>query len=260
MPGGGVVGFAEPMVWQGGVAILYLLGGILLLTRYKGGSWGIGVAVTGAGLHLFLLLRRWMEFGQLPIVTRYENISVDALAVVGIYLLAQWRIPNLRRCGLLVLPVAAAGTLAALAYNPQSFPWTPALRTNWLVIHASLNSLAVGAGTLAAAAILVSSSIPVALKGRLLTWALFLWCAMIAAGSYWASLAWGRYWGWDPIESWALATGLVYAFVLHLQLRPAWRGMESRLLFGLLPFSMMLFTTYGLLMVRTSVHSQYLFQ
>ncbi len=221
---------------------------------------GIWLALSGLAIHLFLVLRRWMEYGQLPIVTRYENISVDSLAVVSIYLLAQWRIPELRRCGLFVLPIAAIGAVAALTYNPQSFPWTPALRTNWLVIHASLNSLAVGAGTLAAAAVLVPSSLPAALKGRLLAWAFFLWCAMIAAGSYWASLAWGRYWGWDPIESWALATGLSYAFVLHLRLKPKWREVESRFLFGLLPYVMMLFTTYGLLMVRTSIHGQYLFQ
>ncbi len=246
---------------QGGVAACYLLGAwFVSLSRETAGRVGIGVVVAGLLLHLSLLLDRWLEFGQLPIVTRYENISVDSLAVAAIYLLAQWRIPALRRCGLFLLPVAAIGTVAALAYPPHSFPWTPALRTNWLVIHATLNSLAIGAGTLAAAAIFVRSSIPAALRGRLLAWALFLWCAMIAAGSYWASLAWGRYWGWDPIESWALATALSYAFVLHLRLRANWREMQNRLLFGLLPYAMMMFTTYGLLMVRTSAHSRYLFQ
>ncbi len=250
---------------QAGIALLYLMGGVVLAGRLIG-RWqrveraAVGVALVGGSLHLAMLLQRWLEFGRLPIVTRYENISVDSLAVVGIYLLAQWRIPRLRVCGVLVLPAAAIGMVAALWYNRGSFPLSPALRTEWMVIHATLNSLALGAGTLAAAAIVIPSRIHAELKGRLLAWALFLWCAMIAAGSCWASLSWGRFWGWDPIESWALATALVYAFVLHLRLKGNWRATKSRLLFGLVPFAMMVFTTYGLLLVRNSAHSRYLFQ
>ncbi len=255
----------DPLILQIGIAGFYLLAAVLLAGKLFG-RWqkidavAVLLVLIGGGLHLLILQQRWMEFGRLPIVTRYENISVDSLAVIVIYLLAQWRAPELRISGIFVLPVAAIGMVAALWYNPGSFPWTPALRTNWLVIHASLNSLAIGAGTLAAAAVLIPSRIHVGLKGRLLAWAFFLWCAMIAAGSYWASLSWGRFWGWDPIESWALATALIYAFMLHLRLKPAWRAMSSRILFGLLPYIMMMFTTYGLLMVRNSAHSQYLFQ
>ncbi len=250
---------------HGGIAAIYAAAwGLLLGARM--GWWrrvdGLAMALVlvGCVLHLYLLQQRWWEFGRLPIVTRYENISVDALAVVVAYLVAQWRLPRLRDGGLLTLPVAAIGVLAALQYNQGSFPWTPALRTNWLVIHATLNSVAVGIGTLAAAAILVPGQVPEALKGRLLAWSFFLWCAMIAAGSYWASMSWGRFWGWDPIESWALATALAYALVLHMRLKPAWRNRPGRVIYGLFPFAMMMFTTYGLLMVRSSAHSQYLFQ
>ncbi len=252
-------------ILQVGIAVFYLLAAMLLVGRMFGrgqkiNSVAIVLVLIGFGLHLFILQQRWAEFGRLPIVTRYENISVDSLAVIGIYLLAQWRVPTLRSSGIFVLPVAAIGMVAALYYNQGSFPWTPALRTNWLIIHASLNSVAIGAATLAAAAILIPSRIHAGLRGRLLAWAFFLWCAMIAAGSYWANLSWGRFWGWDPIESWALATALVYGFVLHLRLKPAWRATNNRILFGLFPFIMMMFTTYGLLMVRNSIHGQYLFQ
>ena len=244
-----------------GIAIIYLLAAVLLSGRWqKMDVVAVVLILVGCALHLFILQQRWLEFGRLPIVTRYENISVDSLAVVGIYLLAQWRLPQLRVSGVFILPVAAIGLIASLWYNQGSFPLTPALRTNWLVIHATLNSLAVGAGTLAAAVIVVPSTVHPVLKGRLLAWVFLLWSAMIAAGSYWASLSWGRYWGWDPIESWALATALVYGFLLHLRLKPAWRTREGRILFGLFPFTILMFTTYGLLMVRQSAHSQYLFQ
>ena len=250
---------------QIGIATAYLvsslvLGGALLGWWRDRGAVAVAVASFGCALHFYILQQRWLEFGRLPIVTRYENISVDSLALVGIYLLAQWRIPRLRATGLFVLSVAALGLVLALWYNQGSFPRTPALRTNWLVIHATLNSLAVGVGTLAAAAILVPGNVPDALKGRLLAWTFFLWCAMIAAGSYWASMSWGRFWGWDPIESWALATALVYGLVLHLRLDPKWRNWWERTVYGVIPYSMMMFTTYGLLMVRNSAHSRYLFQ
>ncbi|MEW5944435.1 MAG: cytochrome c biogenesis protein CcsA [Pseudomonadota bacterium] len=253
---------------QGGIAALYLAAALLLAL---GGRFGraerAGAWLAGCGFlaHFGLLLWRWQAIGQIPIVTRYEDLTVDALTMAGFYLAAQWRLPLLRRAGMLVLPLAAAGTAWALFYTRGHFPFDPSLRTNWMIIHAQLNSFALGAGTLAAGACLMlalqrrsAPELP-ALAGRLTDWAFFLWAAMVAAGSYWASLAWGRYWGWDPIEAWSLATVLGYAFFLHLRLKPAWRGRRWGAL-ALIPYLMMLFTTYGLLMIRGSVHSQYLFQ
>jgi ABC-type transport system involved in cytochrome c biogenesis permease subunit len=185
--------------------------------------------------------------------------------IVGLYLAVQWRLPELRQAGLTALTMAGAGVLWALFYSRGAFPMDPSLRTNWLIIHAQLNSLAIGAGTLAAgvhlgwvAGRIASPDIP-ALAGRLASWAFFLWAAMVAAGSYWASMAWGRYWGWDPIESWSFATLMAYAFAIHLRHKPAWQGKRWAALV-LLPYVMMLFTTYGLLLVRHSIHGQYLFQ
>jgi ABC-type transport system involved in cytochrome c biogenesis permease subunit len=247
---------------QWGVVACYLLAlGLLCMGRrwQQAGSVAVGLVLVGFLVHLLILNLRWWEFGQLPIVTRYEDMTMDALMVVGAYLLAQWRLPWLRPAGLLVLPIAAIGVGGALWYNLGSFPWSPALRTNWLIVHAELNSLAIGVATLAAAASLVARD-PDQFRqlGRLLGWAFFLWAAMVAAGSYWASLAWGRYWGWDPIESWSLGTLLAYAFVLHLRLKPRWQGRIGSLL-ALIPYVMMLFTTYGLLLIRGSIHGSYLF-
>ncbi|HEC17006.1 MAG TPA: hypothetical protein ENI99_10635 [Sedimenticola sp.] len=247
---------------QGAAAAAYLGAAGLLgagSRRRRLAAAGVVLAAGGFCVHLFVLVWRWLEIGKLPIVTRYEDMTVDALAVAGVYLLAQWRRPLLRPAGIGVLPLAAAALSAALWYNLGSFPWTPALRTNWLVIHSQLNSLAIGIATLtAAASLLPQGDEKTRIVGRLLAWTFFLWTAMVAAGSYWASLAWGRYWGWDPIESWSLVTLLGYAFVLHLRLKPAWRGRGGDLL-GLVPYAMMLFTTYGLLLVMRSVHGRYLF-
>jgi len=192
-------------------------------------------------------------------VTRYEDLTLDALVLVLLFVVLQWRHPVLRRPGAAALLLAAIGTLAALGYSQTHYPWGPALRTVWLVVHAQLNSIAIAVATLAAALALFGREEGRKLCVQLLWWSLWIWTAMIAAGAYWAHLAWGRFWGWDPIESWALATALAYAAVLHLMLRPKWRkGGGCRL--ALLPYAAMLFTTYGLLWVRGSMHNQYLFQ
>lgn len=253
-------------VIQAAIAVLYLSALALLWPRYaRLDRPAIVLAVLGLVLHLGLLAWRWHDLGQIPIVTRYEDLTVDSLMIVALYLVVQWRLPELRPAGLFALGMAGAGVAWALFYSRGAFPMDPSLRTNWLIIHAQLNSLAIGAGTLAAGVHLAwlagrvnGPDVP-ALAGRLTDWAFLLWAAMVAAGSYWASLAWGRYWGWDPIESWSFATIMAYAFALHLRHRPAWRGKRWALV-ALVPYGMMLFTTYGLLLIRRSIHGQYLFQ
>ncbi len=219
-----------------------------------------GLVSFGLLLHVAIVLVRGLDSGQIPVVTRYENFTVDALFMVSVWLLAQWRWPQLRPTGVLVLPFAAFVVIAALTYSLGVFPMSPALRTNWLIIHASLNSLAVGFATLTLAAGLKLKRDSKYLVGRLMSWTFLFWCAMVAAGSYWASIAWGRFWGWDPIECWSLGTIFIYTFVLHLRMRPRWCEGYRGALVGVLPFGFMMFTTYGLVFVMRSAHGQYLFQ
>ncbi|PWB53747.1 MAG: hypothetical protein C3F18_07105 [Nitrosomonadales bacterium] len=253
-------------LFQGGIAALYLAAVALLWPgKVRLERPAIVLAALGFALHFGLLVWRWHDIGQIPIVTRYEDLTVDSLMIAGLYLAVQWRLPELRPAGALALSVAGLGVAWALLHSRGAFPMDPSLRTSWLIIHAQLNSFAIGAGTLAAGVHLawlagrINGPDAPALAGRLADWAFFLWMAMVMAGSYWASLAWGRYWGWDPIESWSFATLMAYAFVLHLRHKAAWRGKHWAAL-ALLPYAMMLFTTYGLLLVRRSIHGQYLFQ
>ena len=252
--------------FQGGVSVLYLAAVVLFWFRKAHlERMATVLAALGFVLHLGLLAWRWHDIGQVPIVTRYEDLTVDSLMIVGLYLVVQWRLPELRQAGLLAMFMAGAGVLWALFYNRGAFPMDPSLRTNWLITHAQLNSFAIAAGTLAAAVQLgwltgrITDADTPALAGRLAYWAFFLWAAMVAAGSYWASLAWGRYWGWDPIESWSFVTLMAYVFVLHLRHKPAWRGKRWAAA-ALLPYASMLFTTYGLLLLMRSIHGKYLFQ
>ncbi len=245
------------------IAAIYASAGLLLIAgryRPKIEPVAVGVAVLGLLLHLGMVLVRGLDSGQIPIVTRYENFTVDALFMAGTYVLAQWRWPRLRQAGIFVLLFAAFGVVAALTYSRGVFPMSPALRTNWLVIHATLNSFAVGFAVVALAAGLMAKRCGDEVVGRLLGWTFFYWSAMVAAGSYWASIAWGRFWAWDPIECWSLATMLMYGYMLHLRFRPQWRTGLRNVSLGLLAFGMMMFTTYGLVFVMRSAHGQYVFQ
>jgi cytochrome c-type biogenesis protein CcsB len=71
-----------------------------------------------------------------------------------------------------------------------------------------------------------------------------IFATMIVLGSYWASIAWGRYWGWDPKETSALVTWLIYAVYLHARNQSGWRGRPAALVL-VLGFGAVLFTYFG---------------
>ena len=74
-------------------------------------------------------------------------------------------------------------------------------------------------------------------------------------GGVWANESWGRYWGWDPKETWALTTAIVYAVILHLRLVP---GLKGRVLFNILAlagFSSVIMTYFGVNYYLSGLHS-----
>jgi len=77
---------------------------------------------------------------------------------------------------------------------------------------------------------------------------------MIAAGAYWASRAWGSYWSWDPKETWAAITWLVYAGYLHMRITRGWRGRRAAY-FAILGFAVVMFTFFGVTYLLPGMHS-----
>jgi cytochrome c-type biogenesis protein CcsB len=78
--------------------------------------------------------------------------------------------------------------------------------------------------------------------------------AMIAAGAYWANRAWGAYWSWDPKETWAAITWLVYAGYLHMRITRGWRGRRAAY-FAVLGFAVVMFTFFGVTYLLPGMHS-----
>jgi cytochrome c-type biogenesis protein CcsB len=77
---------------------------------------------------------------------------------------------------------------------------------------------------------------------------------MIATGAYWANQAWGSYWSWDPKETWAAITWLVYAGYLHTRITRGWRGRRAAW-FAIIGFAVVIFTFFGVTYLLPGMHA-----
>jgi cytochrome c-type biogenesis protein CcsB len=201
----------------------------------------------------FLLLvagvvARGLSAGRVPWGNMYEFSITGAMAFSGAYL-AALRKYNLRWLGLLVsiAVLLTLGTAVAVLYRPSA-PLVPALKSTWLVIHVSAAIISGGvfllANAIAAAYLYLDAmesrgertawakSLPSLedldqLSYRLVAFVFPLWTFAVIAGAIWAESAWGRYWGWDPKETWAFITWVAYAAYLHARVTVGWRGRKA---------------------------------
>ncbi|CAB4329882.1 MAG: c-type cytochrome biogenesis protein CcsB [Actinobacteria bacterium] len=201
----------------------------------------------------FLLLvagvvARGISAGRVPWGNMYEFSITGAMAFSGAYL-AALRKYDLRWLGLLVSisVLLTLGTAVAVLYRPSA-PLVPALKSTWLIIHVSAAIISGGvfllANTIAAAYLyldamesrgertawakrLPSLEVLDQLSYRLVAFVFPLWTFAVIAGAIWAESAWGRYWGWDPKETWAFITWVAYAAYLHARVTIGWRGRKA---------------------------------
>jgi ABC-type transport system involved in cytochrome c biogenesis permease subunit len=158
-----------------------------------------------------------------------------------------------------VLAVASLVAVYALTRSPEQravTPLLPALRSPWLQIHVlstlvgyAAFGVAAGLGlTLLIRRVVTKETRNGDQQARTMERSValgFPWLTLgILTGAIWAQNAWGRYWGWDPKETWALITWLWYLLVLHLRPLPGWRGRRLAALV-LVGFGMALFTFVG---------------
>jgi cytochrome c-type biogenesis protein CcsB len=188
----------------------------------------------------------------------YEFSIAFAVGILGGYLFLQRRYP-IRSIAFLPLGVALflAGYAATLPAAIE--PLVPALdNPPLLTVHVAMAMIAYGILAVsfgAAVGYLVQGSedryswLPghkvlddVAYRAVVIGFPIF--ATMIILGSYWASIAWGRYWGWDPKETSALVTWLIYAVYLHARSQPSWRGRPAALVL-VIGFGAVLFTYFG---------------
>jgi cytochrome c-type biogenesis protein CcsB len=204
--------------------------------------------ILGFSLLLVGVIARGLSAGRVPWGNMYEFSLTGALAFTTAYLGAL-RKYDLRWLGLFVSisVLLTLGTAVTVLYVPSA-PLVPALKSAWLVIHVATAIISGGifllANIIAGAFLFLDSmekkgerapwakrlpSLDVLdqLSYRLVAFVFPLWTFSVIAGAIWAESAWGRYWGWDPKETWAFITWVAYAAYLHARVTVGWRGRRA---------------------------------
>jgi cytochrome c-type biogenesis protein CcsB len=216
------------------------------------------ITAAAFGLLLGSLVTRGIAVGRGPYGNLYEFSVAFGTSILGGYLFLVQRYP-IRQIGFIPVGVSLAMLLYASSLPSEVEPLVPALQNApLLTIHVGMAVLAYGIFATAFAAgvgYLVQGTgdrigwLPshrtldeVAYRAVIIGFPIF--ATMIILGSWWASIAWSRYWGWDPKETAALVTWLIYAVYLHARNQRRWAGRPAALLL-VIGFGMVLVTYSG---------------
>jgi cytochrome c-type biogenesis protein CcsB len=220
------------------------------------------VYATGFTLAAWLLLTAYLVMraigtGHGPFANQHEFAVAFIWGIMLAYLLVEWRF-GLRILSVVVLPVGLAMLAYGMRLDTEVVPLVPALQNSTLLtLHVGFAVAAYGAACVSfagaacyllynKASFLRSKDIEVydivGYKAAVVTFPLLT--TMIVLGSLWADTAWGRYWGWDPKETAALVTWLIYAAYLHSRIARGWRGKKSAWLL-VIGFAAVLFAYFG---------------
>jgi cytochrome c-type biogenesis protein CcsB len=223
-------------------------------------------------LHTVGLIARWYISGHAPWSNAYESIIYIAWATMFFGLAFD------RKSKLTVASSAFVTAMILWAANlnwidPEIANLQPVLNSYWLMIHvavivASYGPFALGFILGAVSLLLISftnekNKAKMDLNIQEITYinelALTIGLIMLTIGNFlggqWANESWGRYWGWDPKETWALISIMVYAFVIHARFVPSLRGKWVFNLMSMFAFISILFTYYGVNFHLVGLHS-----
>ena len=248
------------------------------------GRWSVGVLILGTLVHASSIAVRASAVDAVPWSNMYEFASVAGLVGVLAFLVLLWKLPALRHLGgFILLPVILVMFLAGTVLYSDAQPLVPALQSYWLAIHVTLVSIAEGAlmtsavlsvlylikirhdrrsgesgyepgtlGTLAAK--LPSADSLDKAAYRVVAFSFPLYTVAIICGAIWAEAAWGRYWGWDPKETWAFIAWVIYACYLHARATAGWKGRIAAAI-NLLGFFAITFNFLVINIVVSGLHS-----
>jgi cytochrome c-type biogenesis protein CcsB len=258
------------------VTFVYGLAGVLYLAAWvfrkelpgKLATWVTWAAWLGNTAGILL---RWYEsyqigdgYGHAPLSNLFESLVFFAWITGIVYLVVEHRYKN-RVIGAFAMPlVCLALAYASLGTGKQIQPLIPALKSNWLIAHVITCFIGYAAFAVAFGisimylikrgrdmdrgtgiiARLPSARLMDELNHQLIMFGFLFLTVGIITGAVWANSAWGRYWGWDPKETWSFVTWLVYATLLHARLMRGWRGNRIAIL-TLIGFAAVLFTYFG---------------
>ena len=248
------------------------------------GPWiraALALTVIGLVTQILGIATRGLAEHRVPWGNMYEFVMAITCAAVIAFLLLLIRF-RVYSVGLfLMAPIVLALGLCATVLYTAAGPLVPALHSYWIWIHVTTMTVAIGSYIVAAVLTClyliadrharrnaadpeagfgaVLHRLPPAealdrLSYRTVIFAFPIWTFAIIAGAIWADQAWGRYWGWDPKETWAFITWVVYAGYLHARATAGWRGRKAAYI-QLVGFASLLFNLVGVNLWITGLHS-----
>lgn len=266
------------------LAIVYILFGLLLLSLYlinvfrvkplfeKGLNYSYYAFIVLFALYSGALLLRWYISGHAPWSNGYESmIFVGWAAALSGLVFARKSPAVMAVTG--ILSSIALFTAAMSWMNPEITNLVPVLKSYWLIVHvavitSSYGFLAMGAllgflnlilmisrnekNTIRIAPVIQEISYIIEMT---LIIGLFMLTVGCFIGGVWANESWGRYWGWDPKETWALVSILVYSAVLHLRNVPKLNNQFTLSTLSLLSFGTIIMTFLGVNYYLSGMHS-----
>ena len=261
--------FTAAMVAYFAAMVLYF---IFFALKKEGASKIAGiVTVLAFVLHTAALVTRGIGAGRLPLTNQYEFATSFAWGISLCFLVFLWKF-KFDALGTFVTPVIFFLIGYAAMQSREVRDLMPALRSNWLGLHVSTAIIAYGSFGVSFAVSLMflmrqkmagnefwEAHIPEEKKLDMISYRavslgfLFLTIVLIS-GAIWAEHAWGSYWSWDPKETWALITWIIYAIYLHLRISKGWKG-KSAAVFAVTGFICVLFTYVGVNTLLPGIHS-----
>jgi len=269
--------------------IPYLLGFVLLIVayfvglfRHDGKPWtwkqplyaaGMLLYLAGFALHLYGFVLRWIASGRAPLSNGHESLLFIALAVAlaGLIFEAISRTAAAGALGPLLTSVVL-GVAMMGDFDPAIGPLVPVLASYWLNIHVTIITASYGflglsclLGMLTLVLMIVAGATrrpvaaAVAKLDRLNVDVMIAGLGLLAVGTLlggvWANESWGRYWGWDPKETWALVSVLIYAMILHFRWIPKLANAFVQAAWSFMAIWSIIMTYFGVNYLLVGLHS-----
>ena len=244
--------------------------------KEKGAIVTVGKMILAIGFMLQFvgLVIRSVTARFMPVTNMYESLNFFSCAIVLFYLIVEHRWKN-RTYGVFILPVVfLLMAFSSLPSTPKEIvPLIPALQSQWLVWHVILAFIGESAFAVAFGASVmyilrsratddsfIAKTFPdlttldmASYRAIAVGFPIFTIGALIF-GAVWGNYAWGRYWGWDPKETWALITWIVYALYLHARILYGWKGKTAAWI-SIIGFVATMFTLFGVNYLLSGLHS-----
>ncbi len=226
--------------------ITYLIFTVFSKERLENRAWGL--FIVSFLFQTASIAWRWYVSGRIPVMVSYEHYQLGSWFVALCTFLGGMYYRKMRifaiGSAVVILFMLGVGMNTYSAMDPLRPPY----RSNWIFIHIGFAWFAWGCFVLAAVLAVVylfktpgregkrimkkfpSREIMDELMMKMILFGFICQGFTIAAGAIWAHQLWGRYWGWDPVETWSLVCLLVYGLVLHFRLMMGWKGVKMAVL------------------------------